>query len=267
MNRQIAVLDAPSNLELRPPEPGAVPGCYKLALNRRGRYGLVFLDAHSDFQYPQNAQAIGAAAGEDPAIVTGRGAERLINLEGRAPYIQDEDVILIGVRDEDEYLDELTACSMSAITSARLAQVGVQQAGTEALAAHPACRVSECPHLPWPGCALLAGSIEHPARRAVPASGSNRLALRDVARVLHPVLGPEKADETGWACLDLRGHFGGHHGPPTPAAVGYTAQPGDRRLSGVHLPALCPPEPAQGLWMDRAVPRRHQRGRLCGLAP
>lgn len=29
--RNIVVLDAPSNLGLRPPVPGTVPGCYKLA--------------------------------------------------------------------------------------------------------------------------------------------------------------------------------------------------------------------------------------------
>ncbi len=31
MPKNIVVLDAPSNLGLRPPAPGTVPGCYKLA--------------------------------------------------------------------------------------------------------------------------------------------------------------------------------------------------------------------------------------------
>src|SRR5687768_12772687 len=31
MSSRVAVLDAPSNLGLRPPAPGVVPGCYKLA--------------------------------------------------------------------------------------------------------------------------------------------------------------------------------------------------------------------------------------------
>ena len=38
--RSITVLDAPSNLGLRPPEVGAVPGCYKLPWALRDR-GLV----------------------------------------------------------------------------------------------------------------------------------------------------------------------------------------------------------------------------------
>lgn len=36
-DRQIAMLDAPSNLGLRPPEPGSVPGCYKLPWALRDR--------------------------------------------------------------------------------------------------------------------------------------------------------------------------------------------------------------------------------------
>src|SRR5262249_40175371 len=64
-----------------------------LALKRRGRYGLVFLDAHSDFRHPGNSQLIRAAAGEDLAIATGRG----------------DDVHVVGVRTDDEYLAELAA--------------------------------------------------------------------------------------------------------------------------------------------------------------
>lgn len=174
--RRPCVLDAPSNLGLRPPEEGSVPGCYKapgalrdhglvervgardagvvvppryraewwpgyglrngeaiarytqdlasrvgrivedgelpvvlggdcsillgnaLALSRRGRFGLVFLDGHSDFRHLGNADAVGAAAGEDLAIVTGRGGDRCF---------ADEDVVVVGIRTGDEYLGEL----------------------------------------------------------------------------------------------------------------------------------------------------------------
>lgn len=186
MTRTVAILDAPSNLGLRPPSPGVVPGCYKLAgalrdcgivrrleaddagyvtpprydrhdwqpgdgvanaaamaayttrladrvgavvdddrfpvvlggdcsillgaalaLRRRGRYGLAFLDGHSDFRHVGNAPAVGAAAGEDLALVTGRGQPDLTDLEGRSPYVGDEDVVVAGIREDDEALDEL----------------------------------------------------------------------------------------------------------------------------------------------------------------
>lgn len=84
-----------------------------LALKRRGRYGLAFVDAHSDFRHPGNAAAVGAAAGEDLALVTGRGGV-LAELAGE-PSFRDEDVAAIGVRDPD-YLDELRRLGMVATT-------------------------------------------------------------------------------------------------------------------------------------------------------
>jgi arginase len=95
-----------------------------LALKRIGRYGLVFLDAHSDFRHNGNAPAIGAAAGEDLAIVTGRGDARLIDLEGLGPYVRDEDVHVVGVRGSDQYLDELAATKITVTTSQEMSEAG-----------------------------------------------------------------------------------------------------------------------------------------------
>ena len=209
--RKVALLEAPSNLGLRPPEKGAPPGCYKapwalrnagllkaigardagvvvppryvaswkrgegdrnaeaiaayslqlanrvgtlvdegafplgvggdcsilignmLALRRRGRYGLVFLDGHSDFRHPGNAKAIGAAAGEDLAIVTGRGDRRLINLEKLRPYVREEDAHVLGVRATDAYLDDLAQCGIAAATSGQVRELGAPAAADTAL--------------------------------------------------------------------------------------------------------------------------------------
>ena len=183
MMRRIAVLDAPTNLGLRPPTATSVPGCAKapgraarprpagpaagpgrrlphpapvrprrLAARRRrvprpgdrrllggpgrpdrrdhrpagssrwcsagtarccsaprwpcagsartvgGRIGLVFVDGHSDFRHPGNASYVGAAAGEDLALVTGRGQADLAAIEGRRPYFRDIDVVVLGIR-------------------------------------------------------------------------------------------------------------------------------------------------------------------------
>ncbi|MBN6052430.1 arginase family protein [Nonomuraea sp. RK-328] len=179
----LAVLDAPSNLGLRPPAPDTVPGCYKapwalrdagllqrlgasdagavvppryvatwqpgdgvrngqaiaaytrklaeriaglrgegrfpvvlggdcsimlgaaLALRRAGRYGLAYLDGHADFRHLGNSPHVGAAAGEDLALVTGRGDGYLADIGGLRPYVRDEDVIVLGVRDEEDLRD------------------------------------------------------------------------------------------------------------------------------------------------------------------
>jgi arginase len=63
-----------------------------LALRRRGRHGVAFLDGHSDFRHPGNSPAVGSAAGEDLALVTGRGQPDVNDLEDRSPYVRDGDV-------------------------------------------------------------------------------------------------------------------------------------------------------------------------------
>jgi arginase len=69
-----------------------------LALRRRGRYGLVYLDGHTDFALPETSLS-GGAAGMDLALVTGRGLESLADLDGRRPLVRDEDIVVLGHRD------------------------------------------------------------------------------------------------------------------------------------------------------------------------
>jgi arginase len=198
MMRRIALLDAPSNLGLRPPTETSVPGCAKapgalrdhdlvarlgardagcltpprydpgqwrpgdgvchapaiaaysmrlaqrigaiidagefplvlggdcsillgsaLAMNQLGeavggRTGLVFVDGHSDFRHPGNASYVGAAAGEDLALATGRGQGDLAGIEARRPYFRDADVVVLGIRGNDEYRLDLQAAGIVA---------------------------------------------------------------------------------------------------------------------------------------------------------
>ena len=72
-----------------------------LALRRRGRYGLLFIDAHADFYQPE-AEPNGEAASMDLALVTGRGPDLLANIEGRGPLVRDDDVVQFGRRDGRE---------------------------------------------------------------------------------------------------------------------------------------------------------------------
>jgi arginase len=72
-------------------------GC-TLALRRRGRYGLLFLDGHADFYAPHQSLT-GEAADMDLALVSGRGPEQVVNLEGRKPYVRDEDIVVFAQRD------------------------------------------------------------------------------------------------------------------------------------------------------------------------
>ncbi len=195
------LLDAPSNLGLRPPADGAVPGCYKtpgvlrdlgildrlgasdagvvtpgryvgtwspgdgvrnsaaiaaytralasriasirssggfpvvlggdcsislgamLALRRTGRYGIAYLDGHDDFRHLGVAEHVGAAAGEDLAIMTGRGADDLADIDGLRPYVRDSDVRVLGVRTAES--SQLAAAGISFVSSEELMTSGV----------------------------------------------------------------------------------------------------------------------------------------------
>jgi arginase len=72
-------------------------GC-TLALRRRGRYGLLFLDGHADFYQPE-ASLTGEAADMDLGLVSGRGPDIVVDLEGRKPYVRDEDIVVFAHRD------------------------------------------------------------------------------------------------------------------------------------------------------------------------
>jgi arginase len=75
---------------------GVMPG-----LKSKGKFGLIFLDAHADF-YEPGKSITGELADMDLAIVTGRGPEMLTDIEGLKPYVDDKNVIQIGQRDEEE---------------------------------------------------------------------------------------------------------------------------------------------------------------------
>lgn len=72
-----------------------------LALRRLGRYGLFFIDGHSDFYQPE-ASVSGEVADMDLAIISGRGPDILTNINGLKPYVRDEDIVLFGYRDAEQ---------------------------------------------------------------------------------------------------------------------------------------------------------------------
>ena len=92
-----------------------------LALRRRGRYGLLFIDGNADFFQPE-AEPNGEGASMDLAFVTGHGPALLTDLEGRRPLVRIEDTVAFAFRDHEDQAQfgsqplpaELMACDLAA---------------------------------------------------------------------------------------------------------------------------------------------------------
>jgi len=66
----------------------------------RERIGLVYLDAHADFNTPETTPS-GLIGGMDVAILTGRGPDLLTDIFGRKPQLREEQIVIFGARDLD----------------------------------------------------------------------------------------------------------------------------------------------------------------------
>jgi arginase len=104
-----------------------------LALRSRGRFGLVFLDGHLDFRHPGNAEVVGAAAGADLALVTGRGPERLTNIDGLAQLVRDVDVIALGEREDYPEWRDIHGTGITVWDLQKVRSLGAAEAGRRAL--------------------------------------------------------------------------------------------------------------------------------------
>jgi len=108
-----------------------------LALRRLGHYGLVSIDGGLDFRHPGNVHLVGpvgSVAGEDLAVVTGRGAPQLTDLEGRRPLVAEADVVAMGHRGLDGLDDEVLATPMTLFDVAELRRLGPAEAAGRAVA-------------------------------------------------------------------------------------------------------------------------------------
>lgn len=106
-----------------------------LALRRRGRYGLLFIDGNADFFQPE-AEPNGEGASMDLAWVTGNGPSTLTDLEGRGPLVRPEDAVAFAYRDhkdQEEYGSQPLHKELKAIDLPAVRAKGIEAAAREAV--------------------------------------------------------------------------------------------------------------------------------------
>jgi arginase len=97
-------------------EPGIVPiaigGDHSMSMGtvagaaRGERIGLIWVDAHTDFNTPETSPS-GNIHGMPVASLVGLGDERLVNIGGTGAKIRPEDIVMIGIRSVDRGEREL----------------------------------------------------------------------------------------------------------------------------------------------------------------
>jgi arginase len=107
-----------------------------LALRRRGRYGLLYIDGDADFYQPEVSPLSGAASASDLAFATGRGPGVVADIEGRRPLVRDGDVAVFGCRDAADR--ERRGCQplpadLLVVDSERIGRLGAGPAAREAV--------------------------------------------------------------------------------------------------------------------------------------
>jgi arginase len=108
-----------------------------LALRRRGRYGLLYIDGHADFWQPERNPIEGGASASDLAFATGRGPRALTELEGFAPLVEPRDVVVFANRDRAERSEgdcQALPDEMGVISRDRVRSLGVDAAMAQAVA-------------------------------------------------------------------------------------------------------------------------------------
>lgn len=108
-----------------------------LALRRRGRYGVLYLDGHADFYEAENNPIAGAASASDLGYATGRGPAIVADIEGRRPLLRDDDVVLFGYRDgaiQTRNRGQQLPKELLALNRAEVRILGTENAAEEAVA-------------------------------------------------------------------------------------------------------------------------------------
>ncbi|MEX2272506.1 MAG: arginase family protein [Vicinamibacterales bacterium] len=106
-----------------------------LALKRRGRFGLLFIDGHADFYQPE-VNPTGEAASMELALATGHGPTLLADLERRGPLVRPEDAVAFGFRDAEEqqrYGSQPLAADILALDLMTVRRMGIEHATSVAL--------------------------------------------------------------------------------------------------------------------------------------
>ena len=156
-------------------------------VRRAGPVSLVHLDGHSDFRHPGNydpAATLGAVAGMDLALVTGRGEALMTDWPGAAPpLVPDAQVVQIGEREGHSPGFAWPDINATAIT--RMDVFDARRLGPSAVLDRTRATLEQ---QPWPFWVHFdVDVLDQAVMPAVDTPGSPGLDPEDVTAILRPL--------------------------------------------------------------------------------
>lgn len=107
----------------------------------QGRAGVLWVDAHGDFNTPETSPS-GNVHGMPLAVLLGHGDERLMNVGERTRRLRGEDVVLIGIRSLDPLeRSALNEAGVRVFSMRDIDERGMNQVAHEALGALSHCEL------------------------------------------------------------------------------------------------------------------------------
>jgi arginase len=103
------------------------------AAAQRGPVGVIWIDAHADFNTPQTSPS-GNIHGMPVAALIGRGAEMMVNVGYPGPKLQPSHIVQIGIRDLDaQEREQLLPSGINVFTMRHVDELGMAAVARQAL--------------------------------------------------------------------------------------------------------------------------------------
>ena len=158
-----------------------------IALRQKGKYGIFYLDGHTDFIWPEMSGTHGAA-GMDLAIVAGRGHDKLTNIYDLKPYIQEAHIYCVGNREYDaDYEKPVIESEVTYFPLNRLRENGLQNTVQQFL------QMVEQNNLDGFFIHFDVDALDDRIMPAVDSRTVDGLSYEELAEILTPLLSSKKA--------------------------------------------------------------------------
>lgn len=167
-------------------------------LRRWGGRGLVHIDGHSDFyrMSDQDSGRLGAAAGMDLALASGRGEALLTDWSGAGTLANDSDILQIGERESLDQLNRIPGTGIAQITAQRILAEGIQRAASITIEKLKASDIGQA----WMHVDL--DVLDQTVMPAVDSPGSPGLRFEDLAELVRALCASGRIAGADFAIYD-----------------------------------------------------------------